>query len=186
MTWQEVVGKIGQAAPLVGSLIAPGVGTAIGGIVALTASALGCEPTEDAITQVISTNPDAVLKLKELEMTHGVELQKLVLQQEQARLADIQNARQRQIEHEKATGKTDINLYVLAWTIITGFFALTMTLLYFSHQGMPINDNTGVLFMLLGTLSTAFGMVVGYFFGSSLGSDIKTKILARAEPIKPL
>jgi len=42
----------------------------------------------------------------------------------------------------------------------------------------PITDQTGVLFMLFGTLSTSFGMVVGYFFGSSKGSADKSMELA--------
>jgi hypothetical protein len=86
MTWQEVVGKIAEAAPMVGSLLGPG-GTAVGGIIAMAASALGCAPTQDAITQTIAANPDAILKLKELELTHAVELQKLVVLQEQNQLA---------------------------------------------------------------------------------------------------
>ena len=92
------------------------------------------------------------------------------LEETKAFLADVQSARARQTEHEKATGKTDINLYILAWVLVGGFLGLTSFLIWFAYQGKPIVDQSGVLYMLLGTMSTAFGMVVGYFFGSSKGS----------------
>jgi len=185
MEWKDVIGKISAAAPMVGTLLGGPLGGAIGGVVQLVAQALGCEPKEEAITLAIQNNPEALLKLKELELTHKIELEKLILQGEQVnlekergRLADVQNARQREIEQTKVTGKKDVNLYVLAWLIVLGFFGLTASLLYCSYCGFQIQDNTGVLFMLLGTLATGFGMVLQYFFGSSSGSTAKTDIIA--------
>jgi len=185
MEWKDVIGKISSAAPMVGTLLGGPLGGAIGGVVQLVAQALGCEPKEDAIALAVQNNPDALLKLKELELTHKIELEKLILQGEQVnlekergRLADVQNARQREIEQTKVTGKKDINLYVLAWLIVLGFFGLTGGLLCGSYHGFEIKDNTGVLFMLLGTLATGFGMVLQYFFGSSAGSTQKTGIIA--------
>jgi len=187
MDWGKVVSTISGAAPLLGSLFGP-AGTAVGTIasagIKLVASALGVEPTQDAIADAIATDPAAALKLKEFEMTNMLELQKLTIQQLGMELTDVQNARQRQVEHEKATGKSDTTLYILAWTIIAGFFSLTLTLLYFSYSGKPITDQTGVLFMLMGTLSTAFGMVVGYFFGSSKGSADKSALLSQVASVK--
>jgi len=175
MDWKDVVAKISKAAPLVGSLFGP-AGTAVGGIVKLAASALGVEPTEEAIAAEIQRNPEAVLKLRELEMTHKVELEKLAIAAETARLADVQDARKRQTEHEKTTGKTDLNFYVLAWIIVGGFFILLGFLLFVS---LP-EDQNGVVFMLFGSLSTGFGQVLQYFFGSSKGSADKTATMVTA------
>jgi len=177
MDWKDIVAKVTSAAPLVGSLFGP-AGTIVGSGIKLLASALGVEPTQDAVIAEISNNPEALLKLKGLEMTHKVELEKLVIQRIQMDYADVQSARDRETKIVQATGKKDYNLYILAWTIIGGYFGLTGMLLYFSYAGKPIVDNTGVLFMLLGTLSTAFGLVVGYFFGSSKGSADKSMELA--------
>ncbi len=182
--WNGIVDSIKKVAPLLGTLIGGPAGGAVGAIagsaVSMVASALGVEPTQEAIADVLANNPDAYIKLRELEMANTVALQQLVLQQQAAEFADTADARKRQVEHEKATGKTDANLYLLAWTIIFGFFGLTLALLYFGYAGKQIEDKTGVLFMLLGTLSTAFGMVVGYFFGSSKSSAEKSAIIAKA------
>lgn len=173
MDWKDTIARVTNAAPMIGGLFgAPGM--AIGGLVKLVASALGVEPSAEAIAAEIQQNPEALLKLKDLEATHRIDLGKLSLEAERIRLADIQDARRRQTEGEKNTGKRDVNLYFLAWLLVLGFFLLTGFLLYFSYNGKPVTDSTGVLFMLLGTLSAAFGGVIQYFFGSSAGSTAKS------------
>lgn len=163
MDFKDILSKITEIAPLAGSFFgAPGiaVGTAIK--VLGKTFGLGEDAKPEDIIKALG-DPDAQLKLIAAQNAYELEVMK-------ESLKDVQSARQRQIEHEKATGKSDTNLYILAWTIVLGFFALTGALLYFSYSGKPIVDASGVLFMLLGTLSTAFGMVIGYFFGSSSGA----------------
>jgi len=169
MDWKDTAAKIADAAPLFGALFgAPGA--AIGGIIKLAASALGVTPSEEAVEMEIRRNPEALLKLKEFEATHRLEMEKLVLEAERARLADVADARARQTAHEKSTGKTDVNFYILAWTVVCGFFILLTFLLFVQ---LP-DDQNGVVFMLFGSLSTGFGQVLQYFFGSSKGSADKT------------
>jgi hypothetical protein len=129
--------------------------------------------------QIAVADPAQKLILVQAENDFTLKMKGLEIDELKAGLANIENARDRQNVHEKETGKTDVNLYVLAWVIIGGFLALTGFLLYFSYMGKSIVDQTGVLFMLLGTLSTSFGMVVGYFFGSSMGSADKSKAMER-------
>ncbi len=174
MEWKEVLSKITDAAPMIGSLFgAPG--TLAGTVVKLVATTLGVEPTQDAIAAEIKNNPDALLKLKELEATHQIELQKLVLETERIRLADVADARAREKAIVEKTGHVDINLYVLAWVMVIGFFALVGILIF---KPMP-NDSTGVVLMLFGSLAAAFGAVIQYFFGSSAGSSAKTALMAQ-------
>ncbi len=93
-------------------------------------------------------------------------------------LADVQNARTREIEQTKATGKRDANLYVLAWVMVGGFLALITFLLF-----VPVpTDQSGVIFMLFGALSSGFGSVIAYFFGSSAGSKEKDSLLLNSVP----
>jgi hypothetical protein len=183
-----IISFISKAAPFLGTLIGGPAGTAIGTLAGtglnMVASALGVEPTQDAVAQAIATDPQAAEKLREFELNNKLELQKLVVQQFGMEIADKDSARKRQSEHEKATGKSDTNLYVLAWVLVLGFLVLTGLLLFFSYSGKTIADNTGILFMILGVLATSFGNVIGYFFGSSAGSAAKTDLLAKAEPIK--
>ncbi|MBA7559897.1 hypothetical protein ES708_01515 [subsurface metagenome] len=175
MDWKNVASMVTKAAPMLGTLVGGPVGGAAGTAIKLIAGALGVEETPDAIEAELRANPDALLKLKEIEMNSKVELERLFLEQEIARLADVSDARGRQIEHEKATGKADTNLYVLAWTVVAGFFGL-MAMLCF--KTLPADSN-GVIFMLFGALATGFGQVLQYFFGSSKSSAEKTNLMAR-------
>lgn len=180
MDWSKVVNLVKTSAPLLGTVIGGPAGTVVGGLaggaISLIAQAFGIEDVEnpDKIYEAIRADPEAAIKLREIELSNKVELQRLALQLDQAYLQDTQNARQRQIEVEKTTGKKDINLYVLAWIVITGFFALTCTLTFVK---LP-NDSTGVIFLLFGALVAGFTQVINYFFGSSKSSGDKTRLLA--------
>ncbi len=123
----------------------------------------------------ILKDPDMILKAEEslraFEVAQGsqaVELEKLGLQ-------DRESARQREMEVVKATGKKDINLYVLAWTIVGGFFTLCLTLLF---KAIP-EGQSDIVYVLFGGLVSGFSTVLGYFFGSSKGSAEKTALMAR-------
>lgn len=98
------------------------------------------------------------------------------LEEIRAWLGDVQDARLREREIVKATGSKDTNLYVLAWTMVGGFFGLTATLMF-----VPLPaDQSGVIFMLFGALSSGFGSTIAYFFGSSKGSSDKGKAIEAA------
>lgn len=183
MEWKDVAGKVVGAAPLLGTLLGGPMGTAIGGVVALIGSALGLAPnqvTPETVNQVIGTDPNALIKLKEMELNHKLELEKLVLEHERLgieekrmELADAASARQREMEITKATGKRDINMYILAWIVVGGFFLLVGILM---RATLP-EANIGPINQLFGAMSTGFGMVLSYFFGSSMGSARKSEIM---------
>ena len=187
MTWDDVKGFIGSAAPVVGTLLAPETGGASLAVGTLISKALGTSNTPDAVMQELQNNPDAILKIKELanskeiaKIQANVQLAQIDLDDTKAHLSDVASARSREIESEKITGKRDINLYVLAWTIVVGFLALVILLTYVT---IP-KDSTGVVFMLFGALATSFGTVIQYFFGSSKSSSDKTHLLSKAQQIK--
>ena len=81
---------------------------------------------------------------------------------------------------EKIDGNK-LAMYILAVIIVVGFFTLLVFLILYPLQ----KDSTGVIFMLFGALSAAFGAVVQYFFGSSSGSAAKTDIIAKSGPVQP-
>lgn len=184
MDWSSVAKAAEGIAPALATMLG---GPLAGGAVTALEGLFGIAPgtaTPDTLTAAIAADPNAAMKLKQAEMDFAIKQRDQDIETLKTQLADIQSARARQTEHEKATGKSDLNLYALAWLIVGGFFGLTGALLYFSYTGKPITDQTGVLFMLVGTLATAFGGVIGYFFGSSASSAAKTELLAKAEPIK--
>ena len=190
-TWGNVVNTISGAAPLIGSLFGP-AGTAVGAVAGaglkLVATALGVEATQDAVAAAIATDPNAALKLKEFEMTHKLELEKLAVQQLGMELADTANARNRQIEHEKVTGKSDINLYVLAWVFVGGFFITIITLFVCTMLGAFKTDTPQIAIILLTSviqcLTLGVGVVLQYFFGSSKSSKDKNEMIFNSTPAK--
>jgi len=173
--WKDVAKAVSSVAPLLGELVGGPAGGALGTAIKLVASALGVGEDPEAVLEAIKTDPQALTKIKEIELRHKEELERILLERERLRLRDVASARQREIEVVKATGKKDINLYVLAWTVVGGFFALCYGLM---RIPLPEGSND-VVFMLFGALAAGFGQVLQYFFGSSKSSAEKTDLLVR-------
>ena len=78
---------------------------------------------------------------------------------------DKSNARSREVEVTKATGKKDNAVTILAGVIVFGFFAGLISLVF-----VHLDKGSGayeLLYMAFGALTMKFGTVVDYFFGSS-------------------
>lgn len=172
---KDTLAKITSAAPMIGALLGPG-GAAAGMVIKMAAAALGVEPTPEAIEAQIASNPDALLKFKELEATHKIEWEKLLIEKERIRLQDVQSARQRQTESERATGKRDMNLYALAWLGVLGYLSL---IIYLIAVGLPKMTPELALMVgnLIGIVGAKYSGIFDYFFGSSQGSAHKTAIM---------
>jgi len=67
----------------------------------------------------------------------------------------------------------DIAMLVLGALIVSGFFILLYILIY---AAVPV-QNKEILNIVVGALIGSFTSVVGYFFGSSIGSKDKTDII---------
>ncbi|MFW9602468.1 MAG: hypothetical protein ACMV1B_09125 [Prevotella sp.] len=119
---------------------------------------------------------EQVAELKKFEMTNKIELEKLALanKQEDNRhaekkteiiTADKSNARNREIEVVKVTGKKDNTVTILAGVIVIGFFAGLISLVF-----VHLDKGSGtyeLLYMMFGALIAKFGTVIDYFFGAS-------------------
>lgn len=171
--WDNIKQLLGTAAPLIGTVIGGPAGGAVGGLVA---SALGVENTPSAIEAELRTNPDALLKLKQLELDHVVELRRLSLdeaglnvKQYQAEMLDTQNARDKHQDHWMPSA--------LAGTLcamVVGMFACLMFV-----DGIPERFDQ-VIMIIVGAVLTAFSTAVAYWLGSSKGSADKDKKLTSA------
>ena len=87
------------------------------------------------------------------------------LQSKKMILDDKSNARNRETEVTKTTGKRDYALISLAVVIVIGFFAGLVSLVF-----VTLDKGSGtyeLLYMMFGALIAKFGTVVDYFFGSS-------------------
>ena len=71
----------------------------------------------------------------------------------------------------------DIFQYILGALIVLGFFVLLIVLVY---SGVP-DQNKDLLNLVVGALIGSFATVVGYFYGSSLGSSDKNEMLKSKE-----
>ena len=67
----------------------------------------------------------------------------------------------------------DNNRYILAWFLGAGFFVMILVLIFVDIK----EGSKEIVYTLLGSFGTAFGMAMNYFFGSSEGSKEKTKLL---------
>lgn len=174
--WQKIGDSVVDFAPGIATVLAATgagapVAAAVGAVGALgRAFGLGSQAKPEDVLSAISVDPEIRLKAMVAEQDFKVKMKQAELDETKAYLGDIQSARLRQSEVEKVTGRRDTNLYLLAWTIIFGFFGLMSILLFVK---IP-EDSTGVIFMLFGALSASFGAVVSYFFGSSKGSADKS------------
>lgn len=83
MNWSDIGSLVGKAAPIVGTLLGGPAGVAVG---ALVASALNVPNDPDAVNVALAGNPDAMIRIAELQTNARVELEKLTVQAETIRL----------------------------------------------------------------------------------------------------
>lgn len=178
--WDNIKELIGASAPAIGTLLGGPAGGAVGGLIS---KVLGVDNTPEAIELALTNNPDALLKIKELETSKELAIlqaelenkridvgsvidnRKIDNEKDQMFLSDKQSARSRQVDSEKATGKVDVALYAIAGVIVVAFFVSILALIF-----ITLDKQSGtyeLLLMLFGALTTKFGTVVDYFFGAS-------------------
>jgi len=92
---------------------------------------------------------------------------------------NINTTFQKPVKEPLIKSKVGLNRYILAWFVVLGFYILTYFLMV---QPIP-KDSNQVVFMLFGTISTGFGTVLGFFFGSSQSSGEKDEMIHRSKPL---
>lgn len=157
MDWKDVAGVVGKAAPILGGILGGPAGAAVGGLIS---TALGTDPTPDAVSSAILNDPDAALKLKELEVNSKVELQRLSVTAEQNRLqaaaaqfsaeaADRDSARRLAAQQPRDWVRPTVTIMLLAGAV---------AIVWFVFSGMA----EGLL--RDATASLTIGTVIGYWF----------------------
>lgn len=167
MDWGKLLGAV-----------APTLATALGGPLAgLGVEAIGKafgmeQPTikkvQDAFTQGQLTG-DQIAALREAEFALHARMKELDIQEEQLVYADRDSARKMQ------TSTRSIVPPLLAGIVVA--------LVCFAEGSMLLGKVGGevdhiVLGRILGTLDSALMLVLNFYFGSSIGSERKTEIIA--------
>ena len=81
MDWKTVGGYVKKGAPLLGTILGGPAGAAAGGAVSLICSALGIgDSTPESVMAQLQGDPDAMVKLRQIESTHQIELGRIALE----------------------------------------------------------------------------------------------------------
>lgn len=169
MEWKDVGTVVAKSAPIIGGLLQGPVGAIVTATGNILASFLGVENTPEAVSSVLT--PDALVKLKELEVQDRKNFLDWQTIQINSSLKDIQSAREREVSMSKA------NMGFAAWgppAIISAITLIGFFLVFYLFITKPEGITTSEgLTLMLGGLLTGFTNVNNYYLGSSLGSLIK-------------
>lgn len=166
--WKSIVGAV-----------APALATALGGplagvaVSALSTALLGKKDgTEDEVAAaVLSGGSDALLKLKQADQVFAIEMRKLDVDLERLHQSDRASARDANVK-AGIQGRVFVLVLVIFCTVIglEGYVLL---------KGLPVEVDGQIAGRILGTLDAVLLAALYYVFGSSVGSDNKTTLLAR-------
>ncbi len=158
--------------------VAPTIASAVGGPLAGMATraiseALLGKPdgSEQELAEAAAkATPEQLLALKQAENEFAVKMRELDIDLERIANEDRNSARHREIQTMDWTPR------VLAGLITSGYFG---ALFYMLVNGLPQHGGSEAMLVMLGTLGTAWGGIVAYYFGSSAGSKEKTEAMNR-------
>lgn len=163
MSWDSIKNAVGKIAPIAGTLLGGPAGAAVGGLIS---SALGVENTPEAVAAALG-NPDAVIKLRELESNERQHLLQMQLSTLQAELADTQHARS---AHKDSYMPSAITFMLTA---------MCAGLLYAILFVPVVEENKELAFTLFGTCFTLWASSISYWVGTTRSSAEKTRIMTQ-------
>lgn len=151
----KLAGMVGSAAPLLGSVL----GTPLAGVaISLIANAFGVKSNDvSELMAVINNDPAAMVKLKEIELKHEVELLKISSTNFQIEFEDRKHARE-----SARAGQYEWFVHLFALFVTAGFF-ISVYLLF--TTSMDASDRE-ILDMMLGVLGTTWVQVTSYYYGN--------------------
>ena len=173
MDFKKIGDIVGGAAPWIGSLLGGKAGEAAGSLVA---SVLGCDPEPDAIEAAIKADPEALVKLKQAEMDHKVELEKIAFKEKQLDIEhrkidtdDIKNARERDAKL-KLAGYKNHRADIM---VLVAFIAFVFICWLINGNSTIKPEVLAIFNMSIGALLKMLSDAFSFEFGSSRGSKEK-------------
>lgn len=153
MNWNDVKSLVVEAAPVLGGLLGGPAGGVAG---TLISKALGVPNTPDAIITELKNNPDALVKVKQIEAEKEVELQRLYVAAQANRLAaETQQFQEetKQMESVNQTARAEANSehpWVFGWRpfigYITGiaFLVVVIFICFLAYKAIVLKDPTAM------------------------------------------
>lgn len=162
--------------------VAPVLGTALGGplggmaVRAITGAILPGKPdaTEDDLEVALaSATPEQLMQIRQLDQQFAKDMKALDIDVFKLETLDVQSAR----ELYKVNYWPQI---ILSGLYVTGYFVILFSLMN-GWITIPVEVRDTVT-VLIGMLTTAIPIILGFWFGSSFGSREKTHALAASRP----
>lgn len=168
-------GALGNLAPMLATALG---GPLAGGAVAAITRALGLgEDASDAeiATRLATASPDTLLQLKKAEQDFAARMAEMGFKSEtdleKIAADDRADARHREIERQDWTPR------ILAYLVTAGFFGMLSVMVF---AAIPAASKEP-LYILLGSLGTAWTSIISYYFGSTAGGQKKSELLAKTK-----
>lgn len=166
MNWMDI-GKqaIQMGAPILGGALGGPAGAAVG---AMIANQFGVDdPTPANIMAAIKTDPDAAMKLREVELRHQERLIELENDRFRIETADVQNARSAHQHHWMPSAITMV--------MCAMFGAIVGALFIWAIPG----ENKDIVVYMAGQVSGILTSCVTYWVGSTRASANKDSLLRK-------
>lgn len=158
MEWKDIAGEIVKFAPLLGTVVGGPAGPAIG---ALIASTLGTDNDPSAVKQALATDPEAAVKLAQLQSEQEVQLRTLAVTAEQNRLS-AETAQMQSVNTTMQSEAASEHWPTYSWRPFVGFvFGIMLFGVYFV---LPILHGYNVAIVVPAIPETAWvamGAVLG-------------------------
>lgn len=180
MNWNDVGSAVAKLAPMIATGLAGpmagGAVTALEGVFGIATDGTLTDKQNALAAAFSGATQDQLLALKKADQDYALQMAELGFKNQEAlaalTISDMDSARKRESAVKDNTPK------ILAYAITLGFFGVLATLMF---GNVPVASKE-VLYIMLGTLGTAWTGVTSYYFGSTAGSSEKTKLLAASTP----
>ena len=165
MNFKKIIASV---APFLGTLVGgPTLGSAVSKVIGSVLLGRDDASEDEIANAITNATPDQLIKLKEIDAKAQSDFNNSEIERERIAQAGVANARDREI----ATG--DDIPGALALILSLGMIAIFAALF-----SIPIPKGSEALIDLtLGSYNAAWMLSMAYYFGSSSGSKLKTKII---------
>lgn len=181
MNWSDIGGIVGRAAPIVGTLLGGPAGAAVG---ALVASALNVPNDPDAVNVALAGNPDAMVRITELQTNARLQLEQLAVTAENNRLqaagaqysaeaADRDSARQLAAKQPNDMVRPALTFVMLGGSL----FVVVAVLIGWATEAIKDPVASLTIGMVLGLWLGMTKEVMGFWFGMTKESQKQNAIV---------